>query len=137
MSENNSTEAFGVYTSPSGLTGVMTLTGLTWSESVEIAEGRKEDGKVTKRKAYSKTTTVKGDGTLESADVPPEKISAGGTISIGGKDYLVEQCDVTQANTDFPKASFTATHKDTETIEEYDGGTAAAPASAPASGGGD
>ena len=127
MSENNSTEAFGVYTSPSGLTGVMTLTGLTWSESVEIAEGRKEDGKVTKRKAYSKTTTVKCDGTLESADVPPDEITAGGKITIDGKDYLVESCDVTQANTDFPKASFTATRKDNETIEEYAADATASP----------
>ena len=125
MSENNSTEAFGVYTSPTGLSDVMTLTGLTWSESVEIAEGRKEDGKVAKRKAYSKTTTVKGDGTLESSDVPPDEIAAGGKITIDGKDYLIEICDVTQASTDFAKASFTATHKDNETIEEYDGAAAA------------
>ena len=134
MSENNSTEAFGVYTSVSGISGAMTLSGLTWSESVEIAESRKEDGKVAKRKAYSKTTTVKGDGTVNSAEVPPEEISAGGTITIDGKDFLVENCDVTQTNTDFAKASFTATHKDNETIEAY-AAAAASAASASASGG--
>lgn len=118
MSENN-TEAFGVYTSISGLSAAMTLTGLTWSESVEIAESRKEDGKVAKRKAYSKTTTVKGDGTVKTDDMPPDAITAGGKLTIDDKEYLVESCDVTQTNTDFAKASFTATHKDNESIEEY------------------
>ena len=121
MPENSTpAEAFGVYTSISGLSAVMTLTGLTWSESVEIAESRKEDGKVAKRKAYSKTTTVKGDGTVNTEDMPPDAITAGGKITIDGKDYLIESCDVTQSNTDFAKASFTATRKDNETIEEYD-----------------
>ena len=115
---------FGILTTVSGLSGVMVINSMTTSESTEIAEGRNEQGKVTDRKAYSKTTTYKGDGLLDTNDVPASAVSAGATIVIAGNTCLIESCDVTETNNDFAKVSFTATHKDNETVVGLVGGTA-------------
>ena len=109
----------GIITTISGLSGAVVLNNCTYSESVEIAEARDESGKVTDRKAYSKTTTVKGDGLLDSSSVPPSAVAAGATITIESKSFLIESCDVTEVNTDFAKVSFTATRKDGETQSAY------------------
>ena len=115
---------FGVITTVSGLSGAMVVNNLTTSESVEIAEARDESGKVTDRKVFSKTTSYKGDGLLDTNDVPASAVSAGATIVIAGNTCLIESCDVTEANNDFAKVSFTATHKDDETVVGLTGGTA-------------
>jgi len=118
---------FGILTTVSGLSGVMVLNNVTYSETVEIAEARDESGKVTNRKAYSKTTTVKGDGVLDTTTVPATAISGGETITIDSKSFLIESADFTQVNTDYAKGSFTATRKDDETLSAYAEAAAASP----------
>ena len=115
---------FGILTTVSGLSGTMVINSFTTSGSVEVAEARNESGKVTDRKAYSKTTTYRGDGLLDTNEVPAEAVSAGATIVIEGKTCLIESCDVTETNNEFAKVSFTATHKDDETVVGLTGGTA-------------
>lgn len=110
---------FGILTTISGLSSTMVINNVDESESVEIAEGRDENGYVTDRKAYSKTTTVTGDGLLDTNSIPPSAVSAGATITINSKTFLIESCSVKQANNDFAKVSFTATCKDAATASAY------------------
>lgn len=109
----------GILTTVSGLSGAMVINNLTTSESVEISEARNEAGYVTDRKAYSKKTTVKGDGLLDTTTVPPSAVSAGATLSVNSKTYLIESVDVTETNTDYAKVSFTASHADNATETAY------------------
>lgn len=109
----------GIITSVTGLSGVAVLNNLRYAESVEIAEARDESGAVTDRKAYSKTTTVTGDGLLDTSTIPATAVSAGATITIDSNTYLIENSEVTQTNTDYAKISFTATRKDACTASAY------------------
>lgn len=114
----------GILTTVSGLSGTMVVNNFTTSESVEVSEARDESGKVTDRKAYSKTTTYRGDGLLDTNEVPASAVSAGATIVIEGKTCLIESCDVTETNNEYAKVSFTASSKDNETVVGISGGTA-------------
>lgn len=109
----------GIITTITGLTGSVVLNNLTYSNAVEISEARNEKGYITDRKAYSKKTTVRGDGLLDTGEIPVTAIDSGATITISGKEYLVESCDITESNTDYAKISFSAVRADECTVEGY------------------
>ena len=109
----------GIITTVSGLAGAVVLNNLTTSEAVEIAEARNEKGYITDRKAYSKKTTIRGDGLLDAEEIPVTAVEAGAVLSIAEKNYLVESCEVTEANTDYVKISFSAVRADDCTAAGY------------------
>ena len=109
----------GIITTITGLTGSVVLNNLTYSNAVEISEARNEKGYITDRKAYSKKTTVRGDGLLDAGEIPVTAIDSGATITISDKEYLVESCDITESNTDYAKISFSAVRADECTVEGY------------------
>ena len=114
------TSTFGVFTTISGLADICRLNNLKYSESVDVAERRDEEGKVLEKKAYSRKTSVTGDGTLSTATLTLGDIRAGKSITIDENEYMLTAVDVSEANTDFAKFNFTAETADGGTITEYE-----------------
>ena len=111
---------FGIITTIDGLTGSVTINGINRNETVDVAEARNEKGKVTDRKAYSKKQTIRIDGLLDTAEMPSESITAGAVLMVGGKNYLIDSCDVNEANQDYAKISLSCSTADTATIAAYE-----------------
>ena len=110
---------FGIFTSISGVAETMKINNLRRSVSTEVAERRNEEGKVIARQVYSRKETINFDGTLSTESLEPSAIEGGGTISIGGKDYLIETCEVVESNTNFATASVTASRVDSSEDTTY------------------
>lgn len=109
----------GIITVIAGLSGAMVVNNLVLSESVEIAKAQNESGYVTDRKAYSKKTTAKVDGLLDTATIPASAVSAGASLTVSGKAYLIENCDITQSHVDYAKVSLTASSEDASVDVPY------------------
>ena len=108
---------FGIITNTSG--GVASLivpNGIQSQNSVETAEARNEQGKVTDIVAYSKSQTVTFRGLLNNTEYD---FDAGSTITIGSSTYLVESRDINEQNTAFVEVTITAKLSDAATITAY------------------
>ena len=89
------------------------IQSMSKNETAEIAEARDHEGKVIEQKAYSKGTEVQIEALFDSTATLP---TAGSTVTIDTVEYLVSSCNVTSSNTEFKKASITATKKDSATL---------------------
>lgn len=106
---------YGVITTSSGVTGVV-VTGVKKGTSIEKAEARDGQGKVTDIKAYSKGKTISLSGLLDSASLSTE---AGASITIDSVTYLVESAETNESNTAFADFSISASTADSATISAY------------------
>lgn len=91
------------------------------NKSAEVAEARDHEGKVIAQKAYSKGHELQMEVLFDSEAELPE---AGETITVDAVEYLVTSCNETSSNTEYKKASITATKKDDAELTAL---TAAAP----------
>ena len=102
---------FGITSTASGITGVV-INGITRNDSAEIAEARGADGKVTDRKAYSRTQTAEISGLIDgSFSVTAGQVVTGGGIASG----LVTQTSITEVNSDYQQFTATIETKDSAT----------------------
>lgn len=107
---------FGI-TNAAGTDSVNAVVLNTVSKQVkpEIAEARDADGKVTDRKAYSKTTTISVAGLVDGTGSP----EGGEVVQIGGKDYMVEDSTISAKNTDYQQYAGTMVNKDDADCTAY------------------
>ena len=110
---------FGVIT----LGGTAAITGIVansveFSDSIEKATARNEQGKVTDTKAYSKGVSISVRGKLDTPRASLS-VSAGQTIVIAGGTYMIDSVTVSETNTDFADVSLTASKNDDSTLEAY------------------
>lgn len=103
------TLAFG--TNSSTTYGV--VQSLSKNKSAEVAEARDHEGKVIEQRAYSKGTEVQMEVLFDSTATLPE---AGEKITVDTVEYLVTSCNETSSNTEYKKATITATKKDDATL---------------------
>ena len=102
---------FGVTSDVSGLSQGIIANSLTFNDSVETAEARNEKGEIIDIAAYSKATTVDGQGLYTGTGV-----EAGKTITIGENSYLVTSVSRTESNTAFQEGSVSARRADNATL---------------------
>lgn len=96
--------------------GYGVLQSLQETESVEIAEGRDADGKVTDQKAYSKTSEAQSEGLFDTGD---SVAGAGTSLTIGSLTGLITNKQVSEENTGYKKISVTVQKKDSATQVAY------------------
>lgn len=107
---------FGIITNTSGGVTDVVINSCEKSGSVEVAEARDEQGKVTDRKAYSKQTSYNIRGLLNASGA---SIEAGDVITFGGVSYLVTNATQTESNTAYVEYAITADTADSATNEAY------------------
>lgn len=106
---------FGIVTGVSGLTAGIVIQSLTYNETAETAEARNSTGAITDLAAYSRSTSLSISGLLDESD-GTTLVSAGSTLTLGGKNYLIESVDKTESNTDFVRVSLSCRTADSATI---------------------
>ena len=104
-----------------GLNAGIVVENLSDNQSVQYATARNDQGKITDAWAYSKSSEISMDGTVESSN--GDLLQAGATITIGGKNYLVTACNTTESNVDYKRASITAYSADNVVIQQYSAGS--------------
>lgn len=110
---------FGIVTDLDNKPAALLISGLTKSETAQIAEARNEQGKVDELYAYSIGKTVNFNG-ITSAEIP---ITAGSMITAGGQSFLVDNATQTESNTAWVDFSASAQTGDTAKISTVDGKT--------------
>lgn len=105
---------FGIITTATGVTGIV-INSLTINNTAEIAEARNEKGQVTDLKAYSKGETISVTGLLDGETT----VSAGETLTIGEKNYIIESVDRNETNTGYVEVSLSARTADAAVIDAY------------------
>lgn len=110
---------FGIITSISSLQAGITVNSMDFSETVQTAQARNETGQITDMVGFSnrKTVSITGVMTGETADLA----TAGSTITLGGKDWLITDVSRTESNTDFVNVTISATTADNAEIRVIDG----------------
>lgn len=86
------------------------------NKSAEVAEARDHLGRVIAQRGYSISDEIQMEVLFDSTATLP---GAGTPITVDEVSYLVTSCNVTESNTEFKKASITATLKDSATLTEY------------------
>ena len=109
---------FGIVTSIDGLTAGVTVSGLDFSETVQQAEARNEKGQIIDMVGFSKRKTVNISGTMQQT--ASTLASAGSTITLDGKSWLITDVSRTESNTDFVQVSISATTADNAEITVLD-----------------
>ena len=80
------------------------------------AEARNRNGKVVQTDAYSTETVVDYEAIVSEGEIIPD---AGTSITIGAEALLVDGNVRRESNTDYIRASITASNKDASTIKVY------------------
>lgn len=99
------------------ITGIM-ANSVEFSDSIEKAIARNEQGKVTDTKAYSKVVSISVRGKLDTPRAELD-VSAGQTIVISGGTYMIDSVTVSETNTEFADVSLTASKNDSSTFTAY------------------
>lgn len=115
------TRKFGIITSTTGITGGLVINSIDTSESVTSAEALNEQGAVTDIAGYQQRRTINLRGYYDTAK--GDLAEAGGIITIGGKDYLIESVQQTESNTSFVQVALTCVGADDAEIYIIGGST--------------
>lgn len=102
---------FGVTTELSGLGTGIIANGITYNDTVDVAEARDEKGKLLDLAPYSQGEEITIDGLFVGTGV-----AVGSKISLGAKDYLVSNASKTESNTAFQTQQITARGGDEDTV---------------------
>ena len=107
---------FGIVSNTSGgITGCV-LNSVRRSTSVQTAEARGEDGKVTDKWFFSREEKVSLAGVMDSDSLT---VKAGDTISYGGKTYAVHSTSVDETNTGAATFTIEGAAPDAASIHAY------------------
>lgn len=107
---------FGIISNTSGgITGCV-LNSVKRSTSVQTAEARGEDGKVTDRWFFSREENVSLSGVMDSESL---SVKAGDTISYAGKTYAVHSTSVDESSTGAATFSIEGSAPDAASIHAY------------------
>lgn len=93
------TRSFGIITSVEGLQAGITVNGLDFNDSAEIAQARNEKGQIIDLAAYSNAKSVSVSGVLDSAK--GTLATAGSKLTLQGKDWIIESVQKQESNTSF------------------------------------
>lgn len=96
--------------------GYGVLQSVSQNETVEIAEARGADGKITDQIAYSKTYEATAEGIFNGDTLS----GAGAVITVGSLTGLVTSQSVSETNTGYKTVSVTIQKKDSATQAEYE-----------------
>lgn len=106
---------FGIITTVSGITSLV-VTSFTEKQNAQIAEARDSAGKITDLKAYSLGSTVTVKGFL---DAESSSVRAGDTLTLDGKNYIIESVSRNESNTAYVEVDITARSADSAVTEAY------------------
>lgn len=106
---------FGIITAIDNMTSIV-VQSINKRSSVEIAEGRDENGNVIELKAYSKGYSVDIRALINTDEF---KTEAGQELTIGTKKYIIETTDQAENNTGWVEVSLTARTADNAAITTY------------------
>ena len=109
---------FGIVTSIDGLTAGITVNSLDFSETVETAEARNEKGQIIDMVGFSKRKTVNISGVMQQT--ASTLASAGSTVTLDGKTWLITDVSKTESSTDFVNCSISCTTADDAEITVID-----------------
>lgn len=100
-----STRKFGVTSNLSGLQEGIVVNSINHSFSTETAEARDQAGRLIDLAVYGKTEEISLDGLMTTAS---GQVTAGGIITLDGKNYLVTSVSNNESNTAFETANVNA-----------------------------
>lgn len=107
----------GIITKPDNTQIPVVFQNVRANSTVEVAEAKAEDGKVTDRAAVSKTKTVNFDGFVNSET--PLTIEAGAIATFNAESYLITSIELTQSAGQYQQMSGTMERKDAATSTAY------------------
>lgn len=110
----STTRKWGIITTVSGLQAGIAVNAIDWNESVETGEARNELGEVTDIAGFSKRRTGTVTGVVDTAN--GTLATAGSSLTIGGKDYLVTSVAQKESNTAFVEVTLTVEGADNAVI---------------------
>lgn len=95
----STTRFFGIVSNVEGLQGGITVNGLDFNDSAEIAQARNEKGQIIDLAAYSNAKSVSVSGVMDSAK--GTLATAGSKLTLNGKDWIIQSVQKQESNTAF------------------------------------
>lgn len=119
------TRKFGIISDISGLTAGVVVNSMDFSETVEVAEARDENGAIIDLVGFSNNKTVSISGIMQGEVSALAK--AGNSITLDGKTWLITDVSRNETNTGFCTVSISARTADNAIITVINdaGGTTA------------
>lgn len=108
------TRKFGIISDISGLTAGVVVNSLDYSETVEVAEARDENGAIIDLVGFSNNKTVSISGVMQGEVANLAK--AGNSITLDGKTWLITDVSRNETNTGFVQVSISARTADNAII---------------------
>lgn len=118
------TRKFGIISDISGLTAGVVVNSMDFSETVEVAEARDENGAIIDLVGFSNNKTVSISGVMQGEVATLAK--AGNSITLDGKTWLITDVSRNETNTGFVQVTISARTADNAVITVINdaGGTA-------------
>lgn len=108
------TRKFGIISDISGLTAGVVVNGLDYSETVEVAEARDENGAIIDLVGFSNNKTVSISGVMQGEVADLAK--AGNSITLDSKTWLITDVSRNETNTGFVQVTISARTADNAII---------------------